>query len=218
MCALQSFRDQPFRAATLPPPRGPRLEFAARSEFGARRVSLALVERLHFAVGLSPAVWCSRDGHHRVVFKASRSFLSSSSAFLPSVLRPILSRLRARQALPRSSLELSSPSARANREGPPVHGLCLPAAFRLQGLGTLLTVCSLRSLFGFVSSRQRSWGLSRPSECSPSARSRRPFGQRRTHAPFLASLLPRTNPQAGPTRRGLWALTLAEALCRRTHR
>jgi hypothetical protein len=69
LCALQSFRDQPFRAATLPPLRGPRLEFAARSEFGTRRVSPVLVGRLHFAVGLSPAVWFFRDGHHRVVLR-----------------------------------------------------------------------------------------------------------------------------------------------------
>jgi hypothetical protein len=53
-----------------------------------------------------------------VRFKASRSFLSSSSAFLPSVLRPILSRLRARQALPRSSPELWSPTAHTSGEGP----------------------------------------------------------------------------------------------------
>jgi hypothetical protein len=121
---------------------------------------------------LGPVVFPQRTSSGR--FKASRSFLSSSSAFLPSVLRPILSRLRARQALPRSSPELSSPSAHASGEGPPVYGLCLPAAFRLQGLATLLTVCALRSLFGFVSSRQRSWGLSRPSECSPPARYQRP--------------------------------------------
>ncbi len=36
-------------------------------------------------------------------------------------------------------------------------GLCLPATFRLQGLATLLTVFSLRSRAGFVSTRQRSW-------------------------------------------------------------
>jgi hypothetical protein len=35
--------------------------------------------------------------------------------------------------------------------------LCLPATFRLQGLVTLLTAFSLRSLAGFVSHRQRSW-------------------------------------------------------------
>jgi len=69
LCALQSFRDQPFRAATLPPLRGPRLEFAARSEFGTRRVSAVLVGRIHFAVGLSPALWCFRDGHHRFVLR-----------------------------------------------------------------------------------------------------------------------------------------------------
>jgi hypothetical protein len=35
--------------------------------------------------------------------------------------------------------------------------LCLPATFRLQGLSTLMTAFSLRSLAGFVSHRQRSW-------------------------------------------------------------
>jgi len=38
-----------------------------------------------------------------------------------------------------------------------LRGLCLPATFRLQGLVTLLTVSSLRSLAGFVSHRRRSW-------------------------------------------------------------
>ena len=36
-------------------------------------------------------------------------------------------------------------------------GRYLPATFRLQGLATLLTVSSLRSRAGSVSSRQRSW-------------------------------------------------------------
>jgi hypothetical protein len=36
-------------------------------------------------------------------------------------------------------------------------GLCPPATFRLQGLATLLTACSLESRAGFVSHRQRSW-------------------------------------------------------------
>jgi hypothetical protein len=36
-------------------------------------------------------------------------------------------------------------------------GLSLPATFRLQGLVTLLTVSSLRTLAGSVSHRQRSW-------------------------------------------------------------
>lgn len=35
--------------------------------------------------------------------------------------------------------------------------LCLPATFRLQGLTTLLTVSSLRSRAGSISTRQRSW-------------------------------------------------------------
>jgi hypothetical protein len=36
-------------------------------------------------------------------------------------------------------------------------GFCPPAPFRLQGLVTLVTACSLRSRAGLVSYRQRSW-------------------------------------------------------------
>jgi hypothetical protein len=35
--------------------------------------------------------------------------------------------------------------------------VCPPASFRLQGLVTLLAVCALRGLAGFISHRQRSW-------------------------------------------------------------
>jgi hypothetical protein len=38
-----------------------------------------------------------------------------------------------------------------------VHGLYLPTTFHPQGLVTLPVVCSLHSLAGFVSRRQRSW-------------------------------------------------------------
>jgi len=41
---------------------------------------------------------------------------------------------------------------RSTRRGP-----SRPATFRLQGLGTLLTACSLESRAGFVSHRRRSW-------------------------------------------------------------
>jgi hypothetical protein len=56
-----------------------------------------------------------------------------------------------------SSHELLFPTAHVRIEGPLIRGLYLPATVRLQGLGTLLTAYSLRSLAGSVSHRQRSW-------------------------------------------------------------
>jgi hypothetical protein len=38
-----------------------------------------------------------------------------------------------------------------------LHGLCLPATFRPQGLITLSTVCALARLAGLISCRQRLW-------------------------------------------------------------
>jgi hypothetical protein len=57
-------------------------------------------------------------------------------------------------------------------------GSCLPATFRLRGLATLLTVSSLRSRAGSISTRQRSWD-------SPfgAFSSRKVHGRRRPHAP-----------------------------------
>jgi hypothetical protein len=49
------------------------------------------------------------------------------------------------------------PTAHARIRGPPYAGQSLPAAFRLQGLATLLTAYSLESRAGFVSHRQHSW-------------------------------------------------------------
>jgi hypothetical protein len=69
-----------------------------------------------------------------------------------------------------SSLGLSFPSALAGIEGPLCVGVPHPLPFRLQGLATLLAVCSLRSLADPVSDRQRSWdspfGAFLPPVCS----------------------------------------------------
>jgi hypothetical protein len=59
-----------------------------------------------------------------------------------------------------SSHGLLLPSTHAGNGGLLVTGLARPATFRLQGLATLLTVCSPRNLAGLVSSRQRSWDSS----------------------------------------------------------
>jgi hypothetical protein len=57
-------------------------------------------------------------------------------------------------------------------------GFCLPATFRPQGLVTLSTVSSLRTLAGFVSRRQRSWDS--PFGAFPSREASARF---RTHEP-----------------------------------
>jgi len=93
------------------------------------------------------------------------------------------------------------------------HGLCLPAKFRLQGLGTLLTAYALRSRAGLLSSRQRSWDFSLRSIPLPQG-----------IAPFPTPMnLPAVSPavvsrcsntevprhRTGPTGRSSQALTLA---------
>jgi hypothetical protein len=77
-----------------------------------------------------------------------------------------------------------------------------PAAFRLQGLGTLLTVFSLAFRAGFVSHRQRSWD-------SPFGGflSREVFAAFRlegTHIPFSPAVFPPPKRQTGPTGLGFW--------------
>jgi hypothetical protein len=85
-------------------------------------------------------------------------------------------------------------------------GLCLPATFRLQGLATLLTACSLRALAGFVSHRRRSWD-------SPfgAFSSRKVSARFRPEAPTYRSTWRYTpcEHEAGSTGCGSWVLTLS---------
>jgi hypothetical protein len=55
----------------------------------------------------------------------------------------------------------------------------------------------------------------RPSKRSPLGRYLERSRPRWTHLPFPLPFFPRTNPQAGPTRSGFWALTLPRAPCLR---
>jgi hypothetical protein len=64
-----------------------------------------------------------------------------------------------------------------------------PATFRLQGLATLLTVCSLESRAGFVSHRQRSWDS--PFEGFPFRKASAIFRPGRTHLPLAQRFLRR---------------------------
>jgi hypothetical protein len=100
----------------------------------------------------------------------------------------------------------SAPFSTSGIGGPPHAGQSLPATFRLQGLATLLTVCSLRARAGFVSHRRRSWDS--PFGAFPSRKVSAAFPPRRTHIPFNLSVLPPPRRWAGPTGRGSWAFTL----------
>jgi hypothetical protein len=85
------------------------------------------------------------------------------------------------------------------------HGPCLPASFRLQGLVTLLAVCSLRARVGLFSCRRRSWDS--PFGVFPSRKVARRSRRTRTHLPFLPSAAPGAKHQAGTPDRGSWALS-----------
>jgi hypothetical protein len=66
---------------------------------------------------------------------------------------------RSHRSAASSSHGLCAPSAHKGNGDPLIHGLCLPATVRPQGLVTLSTAYALRTRAGFVSHRRRSWGL-----------------------------------------------------------
>jgi hypothetical protein len=72
-----------------------------------------------------------------------------------------------------------------------------PATFRLQGLATLLTACSLESRAGFVSHRRRSWDL--PFGAFSFRKVSGRFRTGRTHLPFRSPIYPHTKAW-GPAR------------------
>jgi hypothetical protein len=88
-----------------------------------------------------------------------------------------------------------------------------PATFRLQGLATLLTGYSLRSLAGFVSHRQRSWDL--PFGGFPSRKASGVLPPESTHIPFNLAVFPPPKRRAGPIDLGFWASTSRKSLATR---
>jgi hypothetical protein len=83
-------------------------------------------------------------------------------------------------------------------------GLCLPATFRPQGLVTLSTVSSLRSLAGFVSHRRRSWDS--PFGAFSFRKAAGAFPLRRTHLPSPpAGVTTCRSRRPGSAGRGFWA-------------
>jgi hypothetical protein len=86
-------------------------------------------------------------------------------------------------------------------------GICLPATFRLQGLVTLLTVYSLQSRAGFVSTRQRSWDY--PFGAFSSGKVPGRFHLDAPTYRFLPRICPlHRSGEAGLAGRGSWASTL----------
>jgi hypothetical protein len=75
---------------------------------------------------------------------------------------------------------------------------CLPKAFRLQGLPTLLTVFAPRFRAGSVSHRLRPWDS--PFGASPSDEASATFPPGQTHLPFLLPVIPIRKGLAGPGR------------------
>jgi hypothetical protein len=151
---------------------------------GSFRVSHPLKYHRHWfgspalPLALASAVRFSLSGFRRLPVKVASQLLSSSFSFLESVTQ---------QHLPdppqriRPSHGLLLPKAHA---GSKIHftRVCPPATVRLQGLVTLLTAYSLRSLAGFVSHRQRSWDS--PFGGFPSRKVSTAFPPGRTHIPL----------------------------------
>jgi hypothetical protein len=140
-----------FRVAAW---RRPLVEFAARSEYSARRSIALMGYAFPFCRWPLPQLYgfsspgstdcCSSNPFHPLVgFRVPPESCSVNLAVRP---RPV-----------GSSLGLLLPSALAGIEGPLLVSVPHSLPFRLQGLVTLLTACSLRSLVDPVSDRQRSW-------------------------------------------------------------
>lgn len=126
----------------------------------ACHVSRLLLRETTSPLAISSTLWLSAPDTGKSRVNDSCPLLSSASAFLQSFPRSNLAERRRLRDTPGSSPGLPFPSALASRKGPLSASLAKPARFRLQGLATLLTACSLRGLDGPVSSRQRSWDFS----------------------------------------------------------
>jgi hypothetical protein len=180
-------------------------ELASRPESSTRRSIVVSVRRSHFAVShfLGSVDFPQRG--FPVTFQQPEKNLSASSAFLQSITQLTL----ANRPQPASSSHgLLVPSAHARIEGPPGRELNLPTTFRLQGLITLLTAYSLRSLAGFVSHRQHSWDL--PFGALPSRRYPDVSDLEGPTYRFACRCSQSPKRRAGPPGYGSWALSLPE--------
>jgi hypothetical protein len=156
-------------------------------------------------LAVSSALWISLGGPGRVPFSVRSHRLSSSSVFPPESYPVDPSRpAAADQPLSWAFGPFSTCQDRRST----CRELAALTSFRLQGLVTLLTAYSLRSLAGSVSHRQHSWDS--PFGAYPPARYPTRF---RTDGPTYrfscrCSRVPKH--RAGPTGRGSWVVTLPE--------
>jgi hypothetical protein len=202
--ALQSFRINCSTLRVAPESRP--LGINASSRVLTRPGIALCVRRSRFAVSRFLGCAVFPGWGMPIAFQQPVKYLSASYAFLQSVTQL---NLADRPQSINSSHELSVPSAHVRIEGPPFRGLCMLATFRLQGLGTLLTVSSLRSLAGSVSNRQRSWDSPLRSLTSRQVSGTFPPGT--THLPFLPPLFPTPKRRTGPAGPGSWAFSLPRA-------
>lgn len=191
-----SRRDVAARAGVLS-------EFAARSEFSARR-STGLIG--------SPIPPC------RWPFPRLRGFPAAGR--VGDVKLPVHTLFgfrvppesySAQPSPPAAAGELLSwafvPFSTSGIGGPLSRALPPPATFRPQGLVTLSAVYALQARAGFVSHRQRSWDS--PFGAFSSRKVSAAFPRGLTHMPFLPPVIPAAiGDWAGPADRGFWALTL----------
>jgi hypothetical protein len=202
--ALQSFRLNCSTLRVTPESRPLGINASSRV---LTQPSIALcVRRSRFAVSRFLGCAVFPGWGMPVAFQQSVKYLSASCVFLQSVTQL---NLADRPQPISSSHELSVPSAHVRIEDPPVRGLCMPATFRLQGLATLLTAFSLRSLAGFFSNRQRSWDSPLRSLTSRQVSGTFPPGT--PHLPFHPPLFPTPKRRTGPAGSGSWDFSLPRA-------
>jgi hypothetical protein len=183
------------------PDRGVLSEFAARSQFLARRSTACIGWAVPFCRWPFPRLYgfpspgraddVKPSVHPVCEFRVPPEFSTRSSP--PAAAGGHLSWA----FVPFSTRGIGGPLARAV---PP------PATFRLQGLVTLLTAYALRALAGSISHRRRSWDS--PFGAFSFRKVSAAFPRRRTHMPFRPPVFPLLKQWAGPTSCGFWALTL----------
>jgi hypothetical protein len=163
-----------------------------------------LVTRSRFAIGGQPCGFSIQPSRRGVLFPRQRSLLGlrSPSKFLP----PFPSR---HPQVP-TPLMRFVPLQHIRDRRSVLHGLCLPATVRPQGLTSLSTVSSLRARARHVSAKLRSWGF--PFGAFLSREVTRPLGRaeptrRCRHSPL------RSKPHNVERPLGLWAFTPARARC-----
>jgi hypothetical protein len=188
--ALQSFRSNRLPRRCYHRWASSRGVYRSFRVFSTRCVLPSLAWQSHFAVGHFPGLVVFRGVSRLGPFKNPAHPLVDFGP--PAEYYPVAaSSRRPHRAAPGSSSPgLLLPSAHTGFGGPLSAGLPPPATFRLQGLVTLLAVCSPRSLTGLISSRQRPWDSSLRSISSREVASA--FPRRRTRMPLARHDLPRT--------------------------